>query len=211
MVAEKQREGITVEEWRALERASHDAKHEYVDGYLYAMAGGTRAHGRIAFNAASLLESLLGNGPCTVYTSDVAARVSANRFVYPDAYVTCAESDQPTVDETEVLEPRVVIEVLSESTERFDRSLKFAYYRDCPSVLEYVLVNTDYQAVEVYRRTEGQWGTFHVYRPGDDVELTSIDARFPVAALYRRTDVPETPPDVPLSVGSDPPPAGDLV
>jgi Uma2 family endonuclease len=197
MVAEKQRERITVEEWRALERASHDVKHEYIDGYIYAMAGGTRAHMHIASNAASALNGLFGDGPCIAYTLDMATRVSASRFVYPDVVVTCAEGDQPTVDETEVLEPRVVIEVLSESTERFDRSLKFAYYRDCPSVLEYVLVNTEYQAVEVYRRTEGQWGTFHVYRPGDDVELTSVDARFPVAALYRRTDVPETPPEPP--------------
>jgi Uma2 family endonuclease len=211
MVAEKQRERITVDEWRALERASHDVKHEYIDGYVYAMAGGTRAHMHIASNAASALNQLFGDGPCIAYALDLATRVSASRFTYPDVVVPCADSDQPTMDETEVFEPRVVIEVLSESTERFDRSLKFSYYRDCPSVLEYVLVNTEYQAVEVYRRTEGQWGTFLVYRPGDEVELTSVDARFPVAALYRRTDVPETPADVPLSARSDPPPAGDLV
>jgi Uma2 family endonuclease len=211
MVAEKLPERITVDEWRALERASHDVKHEYVDGYVYAMAGGTRAHGRIALNVVSVLDRLLGDGPCIAYALDLATRISASRYFYPDVVVTCAEGDQPTVEETEVFEPRVVIEVLSASTERYDRARKFAYYRECPSILEYVLVNTDYQAVEVYRRTEGGWGTFHVYRPGDDVELASVDARFPVASLYRRTDVPETPPDVPLSARSDAPPAGDLV
>jgi len=108
-------------------------------------------------------------GPCRVYTSDAASRLSPTRYTYPDVVVTCDERDRPTTKQREVQAPRVVIEVSSESTERYDRGRKFGYYRACPTVQEYVLVNTEYQA----------------YGPGDEVELTSIDVRLSVAALYK--------------------------
>jgi len=80
--------------------------------------------------------------------------------------------------------------VLSDSTEAYDRGRKFGLYRACPTVQEYVLVATKYQAVEVYRRTQEGW-MLHVYKPGDEVALTSIDVHFPLAVLYELTDVPE--------------------
>lgn len=183
---------VSVDEWRALERNSHDAKHEYIDGQIYLMAGGSRAHGRIGSNAVRALEDALGNGSCNVYNSDVAVRLSPTRYMYPDATVTCDERDQATADETEIHFPRVIVEVLSETTEVYDRSGKFALYRACPSVQEYVLVATRYQAVEVYRRTERGWTSYQTYAPGEVVELASIGLSFPLAALYRRTTVPET-------------------
>ena len=103
--------------------------------------------------------------------------------------MTCDERDRGRV--TEVQSPRVIIEVLSDSTEARDRGRKFRNYRACPVVQEYVLVATKYQSVEVYRRTPEGWTTYHEYGPDDDVELTSIAVTFPLAALYRRTDVPE--------------------
>jgi Uma2 family endonuclease len=124
---------MTVDEWRALERDSHDVKHEYIDGYVYAMAGGSRAHMHIASNVVSVLNGQFGDGPCIAYALDLATRISASRYTYPDVVVTCADGDQPTTEETEVFEPRVVVEVLSDSTEHYDRTLKFAYYRECPS------------------------------------------------------------------------------
>lgn len=193
MVAARLPQHMSVDEWRAVERASSQMRHEYIDGYVYAMAGGTLANSRIVANAVRLLEDAFGDGPCSAYSEEVATRLAANRYIYPDVVVTCGQSGVASRSVTEVEAPTIVFEVLSESTERYDRGLKFAYYRDCLTLQEYVLVSTDYQAVEVYRRTNGGWGTFSVYGPGDEVVLTSIDVRFPVAALYRRTDVPETP------------------
>ncbi len=190
--AERQR--ISVAQWRDLERTG-DVRHDYIDGYIYAMAGGSRAHSAIAVNALAMLHAALGAGPCQVYTSDVATRVSASRYTYADVVVTCAADDQATRADSEVVEPRVVIEVLSESTERQDRGRKWDDYRQCASLQEYVLVGTEYQRVEVYRRTEQGWGLYHIYGPRDEVELTSISVRLPVALLYQRTDVPVAPPE----------------
>ena len=95
-------------------------------------------------------------------------------------------------DETEVQFPRIIVEVLSDSTEAYDRGKKFGYYRACPTIDEYVLVASKYQSVEVYRRTAQGWTAYHAYGPGDEIELTSIDVRFPLAALYRSAVVPET-------------------
>jgi len=187
---------MTVEEWRILERESHDVRHEYIDGYVYAMAGGTLANTRIAFNATSVLDALLGDGPCIAYMADAATRLSADRYTYPDVVVTCGE-DRAVArrDITEVDSPRVVVEVLSESTERYDHGRKFSYHRECESLQEYVLVATEYQAVEVHRRLPEGWDLYRTYGPGDEVALASIGVRFPVAALYRRTDVPALPPE----------------
>jgi len=193
MVANPHDARMTVDEWRELERTS-EAKHEYVDGYVYAMAGGTRAHSRIAVTIVGLLDAAIGDGPCSVYNSDLATRVSESRYTYADVVVSCSAGDQAANEQMEVLEPHLVFEVLSQSTEHTDRGRKWDDYRKCPSLQEYVLVGTRYQRVEVYRRTADGWGLFHIYGPGDEVELTSIDMHFPVAGLYRRTDVPETPP-----------------
>ena len=194
MVAHRQDERMTVEEWRALEQTS-EVKHEYVDGYVYAMAGGSAAHSRIAMNIAALLDSAFGDGPCIAYNSDMATQVSESRYTYADVVVSCSECDQATRELTELTEPRAIFEVLSDSTEAKDRGRKSDDYRACPSLQEYVLVGTRYQRVEVYRRTAEGWGLFRFYGPGDEVELTSIGVRIPVAALYRRTDVPETSPE----------------
>jgi Uma2 family endonuclease len=176
----------TVEEWRALLEHS-DVKYEYHSGWLVAMAGGTLDHLRIAINAIRALEDGLGDGPCWVYNSDAAVRLSPSEYRFADAAVTCDERDRGTVKE--VRAPRVAVEVLSDSTEWEDRTDKFALYRACPTVEEYVLIATKYQAVEVYRRAPDDW-TVHVYRPGELVELRSIAVQFAVSDLYRLSQVP---------------------
>src|SRR5712692_7136338 len=188
VVQSSQPQYMTVDEWRELEQRSHDVKHEYIDGYVYAMAGGTLDHSEIGVNVVIVLRSALGSGPCRVYNSDAAARLSATRYTYPDATVTCSEHDHGRI--REIKTPRVIVEVLSDTTEAYDRGEKFGYYRECSTVQEYVLVNTKRQLVEIYRRTQEGW-ILHVYKPGDEVELTSIDVHFPLAALYELTDVPE--------------------
>jgi Uma2 family endonuclease len=202
VVAERRPERMTVEEWRALERESHDVKHEYIDGYVYAMAGGSLAHAHIAANILGLLFNALAGGPCIAYTSDAATQVSATRYTYADVVVACDGDEVASREQTELHAPRVIFEVLSESTERKDRGRKWDDYRQCPTLHEYVLVGTEYQRVEVYRRTDQGWGLFHIYGPGDEVELPSIDARFSVTSLYGRTDVPLAPPEDPGPPGA---------
>src|SRR5947209_7584047 len=192
MVAQPSPRAMSVDEWRELERTSSDAKHEYIDGQVYLMSGGSRAHGRIGSNVVRTLEDALAGGPCNVYNSDVSVRLSKTRYTYPNVSVTCDERDQPTPDETEVQFPRIIVEVLSDSTEAYDRGKKFGYYRACPTIDEYVLVASKYQSVEVYRRTAQGWTAYHAYGPGDEIELTSIGVRFPLAAFYRNVVVPET-------------------
>ena len=198
MVARRETSRMTVDEWRVLEQSNHDVKHEYIDGWAYAMSGGSLAHGRIATNAIRTLEDTLASigRPCDVYNSDVAVRLSSMRYTYPDVSVTCDEHDQPAPDKTEIQAPRVIIEVLSDSTEAYDRGRKFSLYRACSTVQEYVLVATRYQAVEVYRRTSQGWAIYQSYGPGDEVEIMSLDIHFPLLALYRNAGVPEVVEDI---------------
>ena len=127
-----------------LESERHSAiKHEYVDGHVYALAGETRAHGVIAVNVTSLLRSALRGGPCRVYNSDVKVQLTETRYVYPDVSVGCDERDRLNDDEDVVRYPTVVVEVLSSSTEAYDRGAKFALYRSSEVLREYVLVSTD--------------------------------------------------------------------
>lgn len=183
---------MSVEEWRFLERSSHDAKHEYIDGHVYAMSGGSLSHGRIGSNAVRALEDALAEAgrPCYVYNSDVATRLSAKRYTYPDASVTCDERDRPARDKMEIEAPRLIVEVLSDSTEAYDRGRKLSYYRACPSIQEYVLVATKYQSVEVYHRATHGWA-YDAYGPDEEIDLTSIGVRIRVAALYGGAGVPE--------------------
>src|SRR5579863_6962886 len=192
MVAQPSPRGMSVDEWRELERTSHDIKHEYIDGHVYAMSGVSLAHGSVGSNVVRTLQDALraAHRPCYTYNSDVAVRISSRRYTYPDASVTCDERDRPTPDKTEVQSPRVIVEVLSDSTEAFDRGRKFGMYRACPTVEEYMLIATKYQAVEVYRRTSQSW-TYDAYGPKDEVELTSLAITISVAALYRDSGVPE--------------------
>lgn len=170
----------------ALVEAS-DEKYEYVDGYVHLMSGGTLEHARIALNLALLIDNALRGAPCLVYNSDVWARVAERKYLLPDLVVTCDPTDRGR--KTYVEAPRLIVEVLSDSTEKRDRGRKFERYRACPAVEEYVLVNHRVRLIEVYHR-EGRFWTYRTYADGDECMLESIGVRFPVAAAYDRTDVP---------------------
>jgi Uma2 family endonuclease len=194
MVAQREPRHMTVDEWRELERANPDAKYEYIDGQVYLMSGGSLAHSRISSNTVRALEDALGSEPCYVYNSDASVSLSEARYTYPDASVSCNPRDQPTTEQVQVQAPCVIVEVLSDSTEGKDRIRKANLYRACPTIQEYVLIATKYQAVEVQRRAGDEW-TLHLFGPGDEIELASIGVRFPLATLYRGTVVPEMPND----------------
>jgi Uma2 family endonuclease len=193
MVAEPHRLVMSVEEYLTLDRNSLDVRHEFIDGHVYMLAGGTANHSTININMIRELSLALRGNPCRVYNSDMRVRLSEKRYVYPDVSVSCDARDRGTVDILQY--PSLIVEVLSPSTAAFDRGKKFSYYRACSTVQEYVLVETQWQAIEVFRHaTENLW-TYHFFGAGDQVELASLGVSFPVATLYENVELPEDTPD----------------
>lgn len=192
---------LTAEEYLQLEAESL-LKHEYVDGQVYAMAGASDGHVTIAGNLFALLRSHVRGTGCRVYISDMKARIEArNRFFYPDVMVTCDPRDQETEGYKRF--PKLVVEVLSESTEAFDRGDKFADYQTLESLEEYVLINTRHQRVECFRRNEAGLWVLQYYRPETATAetatfcLESIGFTDTIAALYEDVTLEpsETNPD----------------
>jgi len=173
---------MDVEDYLELDRTSIETRYEYIDGYVTMLAGGTANHALIGVNVTSMLRRLLRGGPCLVYNSDLRVRLSETRYVYPDASVSCDERDRGQTDM--LRSPRLVVEVLSPATEAYDRGRKFAYYRDNPTIQEYVLIDSLRPIVELFRLEKNSLWTFHSFGPGDDVELASLQVRFPISAVY---------------------------
>jgi len=187
---------MTVEDYFELDRTSTETRYEYIDGYVRMLAGGTANHATIGVNVTSTLRRLLRGSPCRVYNSDLRVRISETRYVYPDASVSCDERDRGQSDM--VRSPRLIVEVLSPGTEAYDRGRKFAYYRERPTIQEYVLIDTQRQAVEVFRREKNSFWTFHAFGPGDEVELVSVHVRVSVDDIYEDVIVPPEHDDQPV-------------
>jgi len=177
--------GMTMAEYLALEEES-ETKHEYLGGQVYDMAGGTPDHGLVALNVGAELRAQLRDRPCRVYNSDVRIRVQATDVsTYPDVSVVCGKIQLDMDDPGAIVNPVVLVEVLSKSTEGYDRGEKFAHYREIPSLREYVLVAYQKKRVEVYRRDEqGVW-TFWEARGSGTIELTSIGCTLALDEVYR--------------------------
>ena len=186
MVAQPQPPRWTVEAYLEMERGS-TIKHEYLDGHVYAMAGGSRRHSRISVNVTTQLDLILREGACQVYNSDMKVRIDARYYVYPDAAVSCDVRDTADGEPDSIRYPTVIVEVLSDdSTASYDRGDKFnLLYKRMETLQEYVLVDSQQIAVEVYRRTGEDW-ILHSYGNGDEMLLESIAAIIPVNALYQR-------------------------
>ncbi len=158
-------------------------KHEYIDGQIYAMAGASDRHITTAGNLFILLRNSLRGSGCRVYISDMKVQIeSLNRYYYPDIMVTCDERDRETPLYKRF--PSLIVEVLSDSTEAFDRGDKFADYQQLESLREYVLINTKRQRVECFRRNaEGLW-VLQSYTTQQVFQLTSVDFEETLLALY---------------------------
>jgi Uma2 family endonuclease len=174
-------------------------RHEYINGEIYAMSGGTQNHSRIALKVAALLDAHLSNGGCRVFNSDCRVNlVGTSDYTYPDASVSCDPQDKTTAQY--ITYPCLIIEVLSDSTEAYDRGNKFFRYRQNPQLQDYVLVSSKEIAIDVYRKTKnGRWEIIN-YRAGDIVELQSVNLNFPIEQAYRGIDflevsVEPTPPE----------------
>jgi Uma2 family endonuclease len=190
MIASPQQPSLTPEAYLQMEEHS-PIKHEYIDGYIYAMVGANDAHVTIAGNLFALLRSHIRGTGCRVYISDMKARIeSLNRYFYPDILVTCDPRDQKTPLEKRF--PRLIVEVLSDSTEAFDRGDKFADYQTLDSLQEYVLINTKRQRVECFRRNEAGLWVLQSYTDKQDFRLESVNFAGAIADLYE--DVVFAPP-----------------
>ncbi len=185
---------LTPEDYLQLEAESL-IKHEYINGDVYAMAGASDTHVTIAGNLFALLRSHLRGSGCRVYIADMKARIEArNCFYYPDVMVTCDPRDQETSHYKRF--PKLIVEVLSDSTEAFDRGDKFADYQTLESLEEYVLINTRHQRVECFRRNaEGLW-VLQFYTPHtSSFDLQSVDFSNTLTALYEDALLESSPSD----------------
>jgi len=173
---------IGVAEYLEREKDS-PVRHEYVDGQLYAMAGASDRHNRIALNLASRLNDHLNGGPCEVFMADMKVIVDPVVYYYPDVVVTC---DPPGGDPYVRTQPRLIIEVVSPSTERLDRHEKSFAYRRVPSLQEYILVLQDRMQVELYRRQSGDEWTREIFtQPEEQVHFASVGCTLRVRDMYR--------------------------
>jgi len=177
---------INPDEYLAIEH-QNPIRHEYRRGLVYAMTGGTDNHDRIAFNLLKLVDNHLGDrSSCRFYSGNVKVNYASEFYYYPDAFVTCDPRDRD--DRYLKRYPKLIAEVLSSSTEAFDKGDKFEDYQKLASLEEYVVISQDEPRVECRRRVAAnQWETA-VYTADHRVALKSIGLAFDIAELYRGVD-----------------------
>jgi Uma2 family endonuclease len=181
------------EEYLALERES-EFKSEYLDGEIIAMTGASRQHNLISLNVGSELRQQLRGSPCEVYAGDMRVRVaSARLYTYPDVVVACGEPRFEDEHVDTLLNPSLIVEVLSPSTELYDRGKKFRLYRTIDSLSEYLLVAQDECRVEQYaRQKDGRWLLADYRSPDDSVELSSVGCRLALREVYEKVALPNS-------------------
>lgn len=159
-------------------------KYEYLDGKVYAMSGGSKNHSLIAVKLTTLLTNHLDDSGCEAGNSDLRVNISGTQnYTHPDASVTCDDRDKTTTQY--ITYPCLIIEVLSSSTEFYDRGGKFRLYRKNPSLRDYLLVSSTSIEMDLYHKNDaGEWIILN-YTEGDTVELKSINLRFPIEQVYR--------------------------
>lgn len=176
---------LTLQEYLDWENARPD-RNEYVRGEVYAMVGGRRPHGRVVANLVRHLSNQLDGSPCQVFSESMKIQIADEAVLYPDVFVTCDRADLAT--EMIFRAPLLVIEVLSPSTQAYDRSLKFALYRRIPSLREYVLIDPDSRRVEAFRRGDDDLWTLHDMSDDSVLLLPAIDAEVAMANVFFGVD-----------------------
>jgi Uma2 family endonuclease len=198
---DRQERHYTADEYLELEEAALE-RHEYLDGRIYAMSGGTEKHARLCVNVKGQLYVQLRGRPCRVYGENLLVRVEKTGLhTYPDASALCGEprlAGRTLAGKQDLilLNPSVLVEVLSPSTEAYDRGEKFDHYRLIPSLREYVLVSQDWMHVERFSRTaEGvEWVYADARGPEGEMALPSIGCVLALRDVYEHVDVPPTRP-----------------
>jgi Uma2 family endonuclease len=160
-----------------------NCRHEYLNGKVYAMTGGTLNHGRIAGNFYFILKSHLRGSGCQVGNSDCRVNIVASTdYTYPDLSVTCDKRDLTNTQY--ITYPCLLVEVLSPGTEAYDRGNKFRMYRQNPDLQEYILVDSNSVAIELFRKNNGDNWQIINYQAGDLIELKSVNLTFPIEQVY---------------------------
>jgi Uma2 family endonuclease len=176
----------TPAEYLARERPSA-TRHEYLDGFLFEMTGASRAHNLITGNLNGEIRAQLRDRPCEVYASDMRVCVEpTGLYTYPDVVVVCGEPRFQDGELDTLLNPTVLVEVLSPSTEAYDRGKKFGHYRRLASVREYVLVAQERVLVERFTRQGQEWLLAEMNRPEDVLRLASIGCEVPLREIYAK-------------------------
>lgn len=179
-----QRTYLTAEEYLELERGS-EMKHELIDGEMVAMTGGNWSHGLIIGNMVTALKNRLRERACSVIPNDLRVRVSAEVYVYPDIVVACSEPRLEDSFKDTLLNPTLLVEVLSPSTESYDRGRKFEHYQMLDSLKEYVLVSQNRPRVEHYLRQDGHvWLYTEVSGLEGSIALPSLGCEVPLSEIY---------------------------
>ncbi|BCX87899.1 hypothetical protein MIN45_P0266 [Methylomarinovum tepidoasis] len=183
MTAVKRESRLTAEEYLDFEQKSFEIKHEYLAGEIWAMVGGTDRHNIVALNLASFLKAKLRGTPCRTFMADMKLRIdAADAFFYPDVFVTCDRRDRD--ERLYKRHPLFVAEVVSPSTELFDRGRKFHCYRQSPDLQEYWLIDPNRIAVDVYRRFGDDW-LLHGYDADDgEIPLAALELTIGMGELY---------------------------
>jgi len=174
---------LTPEEYFAWEEKQLE-KYEYIDSQVYAMGGGSVNHGRIAIRFTAMFDAHLEDSDCITGNSDIKINIATtNNYTYPDASVTCDNRDKSTPNYFTY--PCLIVEVLSNSTEAYDRGGKFRIYRNNPLLQDYLLVNSTRIEMDLYHKKEtGEWIIIN-YKEGDTIELKSINLSFAIEQVYR--------------------------
>jgi Uma2 family endonuclease len=179
---------ITPEEYLAGERSA-PTKSEYWNGHIYDMAGASRQHNQITLNLAVNIGAQLKGRSCYAYVSDMRVKVNtAGLYTYPDLVALCGE---PLFEDDQLdtlLNPQVIIEVLSESTEAYDRGAKFSHYSRIPSLVEYVLIAQDRYCVDHFVRRGNQWVLTEMTDSEDDLSLETLACRMSLLDIYDKVD-----------------------
>lgn len=181
--------GFTPEEYLALERAA-EFKSEYVNGEIFAMAGATREYNLIAANVLAGLHGQLTARPCEVYGSDMRVQVSdTGLYTYPDVVAVCGGARFEDEHRDTLLNPSVLVEVLSPTTESYDRGEKFAHYRRLASLQDYVLIAQDKVRVEHFARQGGQWLLTEASDVDGTIHLAAIGCTLALRDVYAKVDL----------------------
>ena len=179
---------LTTEEYIAQERKAL-RKSEYLNGQIFAMSGASRAHSLITGNIFNSLYNQLVGSDCEVHSSDMRVRPSTAAYFYPDVVVACGEPSFEDNFSDTLLNPIVIVEVLSPSTAAYDRREKFDHYKQLASLLDYILVSQNRCRVEHYWQQGGQWEHTEFRAIEDVLPLTSIGCQITVRDIYRRVTV----------------------
>jgi Uma2 family endonuclease len=188
MVAQPKPLTFTVAEYLAMEEVG-DTKHEYLDGYIYAMAGGTPDHAQLGGNIITALNNALRRSPCRVYDSDVRLELTPTQYVYPDVAVSCDERDRASAREKYIHYPSLIVEVTSDTTEGNDRGEKLLAYGATETIMDYLIVNHRRRLIEHYERQAADVWMYRHYYPGSVIPIHHLDIQLDVDDIYLKIDL----------------------